>query len=296
MQNKHGILINDTSGEHHIGCDAVIHNIKSLCKERDIEITQTFTRQDVKINSPRLKEAITTCDIIIINGEGTLHDQYGRNFLRPLLQILPNKPIVLINSVWYNMGYVPEMSKCVIISFRETSSKQAFDKDHPLLAKISEVCPDVIFDSQYNLITMPYLGAIGYGDSVYGQLATKLSQYDNYFPLDYHRKAKTIIPIKGDVNYYISWLKGLQLYITGRFHGVCLSILAETPFLAFPSNAGKIEALIYDLIKGKELIINSLEEIEDKKKFAYQAQKHMAEYTGKARLMIRDLFDRIARL
>lgn len=277
------ILINDTSKEHHIGCDTVIANIKYLCKERDLEITQTFTRQDVKLNSPKLIEAITRCDIVIINGEGSLHDQYGRNFLIPLLKILPNKKAVLINSVWYNMGHIPEMSKLALISFRETRSQREFETNHSGIT--SRVVPDVIFDTEVEEI-------VGYGDSVYGQKASLLSTQRNYFPLDYHRKAT--INFGTNVRGYINWLKSLDLYITGRFHGVCLAILTGTPFLALQSNAGKIEALVQDLMGNQNLILYSLDEISLKKGYAlFNTKNKMAEYTGKAKLMIRQLFDDI---
>jgi exopolysaccharide biosynthesis predicted pyruvyltransferase EpsI len=292
---KTAILINDTSGEHHIGCDTVIANIKSLCKERDIEITQTFTRQDVRIDSPKLKDAITTSDIVIINGEGSLHDQYGRNFLTSLLKMLSNKKAVLINSVWYNMGHVPEMSKLAIISFRETRSKVEFDKDHLNFIKISEVVPDVIFATE-----LPPEN-IGTGDSVYGHITNILSKVKNYFPLDYHRPSSPQFPkeiktySQKDINDYIKWLKTLDLYITGRFHGVCLAILTGTPFLAMPSNAKKIEALIRDATT-QDLIITSLDEIENKKNNAYASVGQMKEYSEEAKEKIKNLFDRIKNL
>jgi len=286
------ILINDTRNEHHIGCDTVITNIIKLCKERDIEIIQTFTRQDIKLNPPRLKDAITSCDIIITNGEGSLHDGYGCSFLVPLIKMLPNKPSVLINSVWYNMGHVEGMEKFSIISFRENRSKVEFDKDHMNLIEKSEVVPDVIFATELSSEN------IGTGDSVYGHISEKLNKYNNHFPLDYHKQSKLKFSNgfelynPKDINAYISWLKTLDLYITGRFHGVCLAILTGTPFLAMASNAKKIEALIRD-VTDKNLIIVSLDEVEQKKKDAYQVVGAMKTYTYFAKANIKNLFDRI---
>lgn len=37
-----------------------------------------------------------------------------------------------------------------------------------------------------------------------------------------------------------------SLVVTGRFHGICLAILAKRPFVAFASNTHKIEGLLKD--------------------------------------------------
>ena len=59
-------LVNDTSGEKHVGCNAVIAAIKGVAAMHGIEIDQTYTRGD---SCP----ADFHTDLIIINGEGSLH-------------------------------------------------------------------------------------------------------------------------------------------------------------------------------------------------------------------------------
>ena len=50
----------------------------------------------------------------------------------------------------------------------------------------------------------------------------------------------------------ISSSKGV---ITGRYHGLCISIMAETPFLILSSNSHKVEAILEDIGLGLDRII-----------------------------------------
>jgi hypothetical protein len=286
---KKAILINDTSNEHHMGCDTVISNIKYLCILNGIEIIDTFTRNHTKNQHKRLENGIKACDIVIINGEGTLHDQYGRNFLQPLLAKIPKgKKTVLINSVWHNMGMIHQLEKLSLISLRETNSLLSFRKDHPTRSGVI-ITPDVIFYRQPKETEI-----IGYGDSVYGNIASQLNKWGNYFPLDYRRDGSPLsINIKkDDVNDYIRWLKSTDLHITGRFHGVCLSAIAGTPFLALKSNALKIEGILKDM-GCSELLIANTSQISAKKEIAYNLAHKAYEYARVAHVKVEDLFKRI---
>jgi len=292
MDKKLGILINDTSSEYHIGCDTVIYNIKRLCELNGIQITQTFTRRDVRVPN-KCDQAIKDCDIVIINGEGSLHDAYGRNFLQPLLNMIPDgKKTILINSLWYNMGKIEGIEKLKLITLRETDSYIRFRKDYPNYKYTVKIVPDIIFALPLSLTN------IGYGDSVYGNKTNMLNCHGNFFPLDYRRQSTPgkSIELKADNVYaYLKWLKSLDLYITGRFHGVCLSAMAGTPFLALPSNAGKIEAILKDM-GCQDLLINSVEEKDQKIQVAQNLAPLAYEYAQKAREEITHLFKIIRRI
>jgi len=288
---KTAILINDTSKERHLGCDAVIKNIFHLCKINQIEVIATFTRPDVKGRSSKVISAINSCDIVIVNGEGSLHDSYGRNFFLPLLNMIPKgKKAVLINSVWHNMGEVKDLDKFSLISVRERNSFDELITMYPRHDKVY-IVPDVIFYTE-----VPDKLNIGHGDSVKGNITSKLNGHNNYFPLDYRRKFKTKyneIALKNDdIKSYLKWLKTLDLYITGRFHGVCLSALAGTPFLAFASNAKKIEGILRNM-RCEELLIKSLDEIETKKELAFKLAPRAHLYAIDAKRKIEALFKNI---
>ena len=289
---KKAILINDTSDERHIGCDNVIKNIKYLCRKNNIEITTTFTRADINKHSAKCFESMKTCDIIIINGEGSLHDKYGRKWFIKVLKLIPkNKKAVLINSVWHNMGKITELNKLSLVSVRELNSYESLTKTHPKLKKV-RIVPDVLFYIQQ----MPKKLNIGYGDSVSSDITDKLKCHANYFPLQYNKVGKPKYPselAKNDIYSYLNWLKSLDLHITGRFHGVCLSAMAGTPFLALASNARKIEGILRDM-GCSELLITA---IKDKK--AKKAQKlilNALNYAHDAPKKIEALFETIGKI
>jgi len=288
------ILFNDTSSEHHIGCDTVIRNIKQLCLLHDIEIVASFTRNESKVPN-KCDQAIKDCDLIIINGEGTLHDSYGKNFLAPLLVKIPiGKKAVLINSVWSNVTKVANLDKLSLISLRESNSLRNYIKDYPTCHVPVTVTPDVIFwrppIKDFNM---------GYGDSVYGNIAKKLAEKGNYCPLDYKRKHS--VKKRGEcsqyasVDAYIRWLRGLDMHVTGRFHGVCLCAMAGTPFVALRSNAKKIEGILADM-GCDELLIENLGQVNSKKEVAFELAPSAHVYATIAHGRVERLFERIGKI
>ncbi len=297
MSNKTGILINDTSGERHIGCDNVIKNILYLCKKNGIEIIKTFTRQDVNNQHPLLIEKIKETDIIIINGEGSLHDAYGRRWFIGLLDMIPEgKKTVLINAVWHNMGTIKQMNKLSLIAVREKNSYESLLRFPPKNFDIRNifVVPDVIFYTP----KMPKFINVGYGDSVFGNVSSQLDQFGNHFPLQYHKKGNpTYLTeiVKNDIYSYLKWLKSLDLHITGRFHGVCLSAMAGTPFLALASNARKIEGILRDM-GCEDLLITSVKEKETKTQRAQELILNAIHYAQTAPDRIEHLFEQIGKI
>lgn len=279
------ILINDTSNESHLGSKAVINNIKRLCIKNNINLISTFTRKDIINWYIRLEEKIKQCELIIINGEGSLHHS------PPFFDILvarkdkfKEKKLVLINSIWQCMNNIESekyFKKFSFISFRESLSLQDFKKKCPLITNV-HIIPDIIFatDLKYK--------HIGFGDSVIEKYRIEFQKTNNYFPMNY-------INNYPDVYSYINWLKTLKLYVTGRYHGCCLSIMAETPFLAMKSNSHKIQGLLKDM-DCKELLIDSLDEIEQKKEIAFKAIPKIIKYKEESVHKIEQMFKTIGQL
>lgn len=276
---KKAILINDTATEKHIGSKTVVQNIKILCKQNNIEIIKYFRRTAVKDRLNTIKSAIDECDLIIVNGEGSLH--HTPLWFVKLLEIIPDKkPAVLINTLWQKMFLkdINMLDKFNLISVREGYSYNELLKVYPKKEKIF-LTPDLVFYNGNNS------SKIGYGDSVIDSLKESLSENKNYFPLNFVRGIPTF-------EAYISWLKSLDIYITGRFHGVCMAIIAETPFLSFPSNSHKIESLLNDM-NCNELLIKSFNDIKTKKKIANKAMPKILKYKNKAQDDIENLFRKI---
>ena len=50
-----------------------------------------------------------------------------------------------------------------------------------------------------------------------------------------------------DLEKFLRELVACQLFLTGRYHGVCLALLTRTPFVAVSSNTFKIEGMLRDI-------------------------------------------------
>ena len=242
------VLFNDTRDEKHIGCITTVTNLIKFCKDCGIEIVKTYSRKNIKefINLEQVK-------FIIINGEGTFYN--APEYFIKILDVLEkyNLQAIILNTVWQKMFGNFNLDRIKLIAFRESLSFNDFKSNYPDFKGETLLTSDMIFYSNYEI------NKLGFGDSVLSGLKRHLKQ-NNYMPLQYIGS----IP---DVYAYLNWLSSLELYITGRFHGIVLSIIAETPFLAFPSTSHKVESLLKDL-KCEDLLINSLSEIEAKRELA----------------------------
>ena len=157
---KRAILINDTSNEQHIGCNAVIKNIISECKKNNIDIIQTFSRDNI-LALEKDKWYKKNIDLVIINGEGTFHHNPKlAEKLGPILPLFkPDSKIALINSAWLRMNKITggNILKCSdMVAVREQISHSEVLEDYPQAIKV----PDAIFLTQFQK------AQIGYGDSV----------------------------------------------------------------------------------------------------------------------------------
>ncbi len=100
---KTAILINDTSTKAHLGCRVVVSQIAQLAKSVGIRIATSASVHTDWREHPLLLASMRTADLVIVNGEGTLHD--GTRQARALAEVAPfckaaGVPSVLINSVY----------------------------------------------------------------------------------------------------------------------------------------------------------------------------------------------------
>ena len=173
---KKAVLLNDTSYELHHGCEKVVKNIKNLLILNNIKVIDTNpTGHDWK-NNHQLLRNISESDIILVNGEGTLHHSQLRakeliTFVK-YIKDYTDIPIVLINSTYQKNN--DEMAACVklfdLIYVRETLSKDDLSKYNIK----SKVVPDMTFYSQFNLSKKSPTEDIGASDSVYVEISKKI--------------------------------------------------------------------------------------------------------------------------
>lgn len=96
-------VLNDTdAGGSHFGCHRVMNNIRALCKRHGLELATTVPSA-TPLSSPAMRRAIKDADIVLVNGEGTLH--HGRRRASWLIDAIQyaksrGKPVALINALY----------------------------------------------------------------------------------------------------------------------------------------------------------------------------------------------------
>lgn len=247
-------IVNDTSGENHTGCNAVISALLALCEAHGLDVIERLTRRQILDGIPPPK-----CALTIINGEGSLHHNTSQaQFFPKLLQALDmlQQPAVLINSVWDTPDFMGErkrywrlMEKWVrLVSVRESLSyKQYAAPDDPARVPRRDalITPDLSFwhltrpEIQKVLTRAVPRHFIGYSDSLPPEFSANLK--DNEMRLEL-----PLSPARS-IAHFIAHLGDCHTYHTARFHGACFALMAGVPkIVTYPANTHKIEGLMAD--------------------------------------------------
>lgn len=269
------VILNDTSTRYHHGCARVVRLLRAGLKAQGITIIATSPARHEWEKDAAFLDAVKQADVIVINGEGTLH--HGKPAGEALLRIATHPargstPVALINALYQDnpSEWAQYLKACDLISARDSESAAALTRASE---KPVRWLPDLSLTAPADTPDLPRHGII-IGDSVKlaarkvlaraagrlphvrfiptKTLRAKIWQsrlarsvlyrvYNGFFPV---RIPPFLMP--HDETGYLRELASAELHITGRFHAVCLSMLVEAPFLALSSNASKIERLLKD--------------------------------------------------
>lgn len=173
---KKAVILNDTSFESHHGCETVVKNIKALLLQNGIQTIDTHPVGKPWVENKSFIANMSQADIVIVNGEGTLHHSQPR--AKDLISVGQyvkenlNIPVVLINSTCQdNNNDIIESMKCYDLIFVRESLSQ---KELAQYDIESTVVPDMSFYSKYNLSNKEVTGGVGITDSVYFDLSETL--------------------------------------------------------------------------------------------------------------------------
>lgn len=217
---KHFFILNDTRTNLHHGCEVVMNNLYSLIQKNhpDAKFSQLCTGQT--ISEEKWLELLKDIDIVLINGEGTLHDAapFGE-FLLKLGSIAKQqgKPVFLLNSTWENN---PTSWNELIQDFdglyvRDQKSLATLQPQHPHC----EYAADLTFYSshQFNPIhttesasTRP--AQVIVNDSVYSHVSDALFAYAEKQRFDYHPITKNLPLDAHTIGYNPKKMKKLKQY------------------------------------------------------------------------------------
>jgi polysaccharide pyruvyl transferase WcaK-like protein len=264
------LLLNDTRPGNHAGCMLVIEQLSRACAAHGIAIVQSFQASPKKLR--HFEASLPDIDLVLVNGEGTMHhDSSGCLLLCNAIDLAcaANKPVFLINSVWEGNHRANRiLTKLSGIYARESLSQKAIlDAGYA-----ADAVPDLVFYSDPSTL---FAGNAGRKDSVVvfddvcANLSLALGKFASRhrYPFLRMQPRPSLRSMSSMATWYKPFVLGrlhpqfrisqaasiraAQLVVTGRFHGVCLAILAGKPFLAVSSNTHKIEGLLKDADLGE---------------------------------------------
>ena len=257
-------IINDTQVGMHFGTRMVMAAYRKLLKDRRVELVGTLKR-GVLWGDKSSRKLLDKADLIIVNGEGSLH----HNGFSYLLAVAAQYPSILMNSVFQDMSSAYQKLK----QFRHIAVRESMSADH--MYATYRIRPEVIPDMSFALHgTLPQFAGNGrdffFSDSVIRDGIYTHSAFDRRFVenMAAHKRA-----------------------CCGRFHAICVAAMIGIPFSAWRSNTWKNKAIMLDM-GIPELYAHTQSDafmlVPD------SASDSVADYAHKAVKKINNLFDRIA--
>ncbi len=276
-------VLNDTDvGGMHFGCNRVMANIKRLSEQYGLRIWSTVPAATPSF-SPYMRRAIREADIVMINGEGTLH--HGRRRARWLIEAVEyakskNKPVALVNALYQQNPELwnPVVRELDIIYARDALSATQLAR---ATGRSVEYMGDLaLYDETPSFVDADRNGML-FGDSVHirttrrllataghisrhtpaqvmpitrcyprsGSRRAAVSGLQTIYAYYCHRRVARfgrIVSFSHSQHSYMETLREFSLSVTGRFHALCFALLTGTPFVAVASNSWKMEAIITD--------------------------------------------------
>jgi hypothetical protein len=314
------LIINETSAmpynAAHAGCHHVNENMRKLLADRKIQVAG-WANNLKGLNLLLNFDPHHLFDGVIINGEGTMHHNADRAFeILLIAQFLKDlgKPIFLINTVWQDNGdWINKLCKHVdIFTVRESCSFEeikTFRNDVRLV-------PDLCWLNSTNVDSAPPGEGLAFQDCVLDDQSLLLEQIavQNKLPFfvmhrypqalsraflgDYPEQTIPRVLRMQDIRAYDGW-------VSGRFHGIIMSLQQGVPVVAVTSNTHKNESLLRDIgLKGKMMTKRQIEslpspiDVEDlfsgQRIFTATDWNNVRSYTKMALVENERLFDDIA--
>jgi hypothetical protein len=228
-------LVNDTSASNHAGCRAVMRSLRACISEmQGVSLSGTVPHNDLKIN----EEVYSSADIIVINGEGTIHHSNPRalDLLRLIVRAKRDKKrVVLVNALFQQYEFedgdvLGGLSLLTVREPRSAAFARRFGGDPSVLV-------DSAADARFLNHGRPIPGKSGV---LVGGFHQKGLLYDPFAEI----RGVPLTMRSGSFEDIVATLRGADVYLTAQHHGVYAAALASCPFVATPSNSHKIEAFI----------------------------------------------------
>ncbi len=276
------VILNDTRGDNHFGCMRVMRILEENLVARGIDVTATSLVRNDWSRDQRFLVAMQTADLIIINGEGTLH--HGSKQGSKLLEVIDHPargttPVALINAVYQDnpTAWSVQLSRMSLLMARDSWSAKELST---AIGRAVDFVPDLsLAEGPISLNPSVQRNRLLVGDSVNRYITKQMLRFvdarqdANFLPIltsikppkphyppplralrqayiDVHAATFGLGHRRTQFNAteagFVSSLATGYLHLTGRFHSICLCLATATPFLALESNSWKISALLRD--------------------------------------------------
>ena len=230
-ERKKIFLLNDTYlNNRHFGCEMVSSTFREQFARTNLEMIGSAAKD---FDPAKYRAKMDAADLIVINGEGSIHHNRSRN----LLEIAASYPTVLVNAVFEENSETAHLLKnFLLISCRESLSAEYVRS----FGFETEVNPDVIFASAFiraDTMDEPQHN-LGLTDSVRWRKS-------HFGP--FKQKRKYGFPAECSVVDYLKTFTSYRHLCIGRFHGVVLASILKIPFSSWESNTWKTRGLMKDM-------------------------------------------------
>lgn len=270
MRGRSAFLVNDTSVSGHPGCVTVMSVIKDSLEARGITVSGRWPMGAEPQFGLELSPALRQAHVVVVNGEGTLHNTAARPGARRLLHAIKrirgatSAPIFLINATIENLRSrdFAVLKHCERLFLRDTRSCR-YAEANGLSAALA---PDLCFSARLGP-AMKCEGKV-ITDSTLPDVSRLLHRHAAIFegiflPMQRSRFKSMMRWIvtpraheRSAIRYFSS-IAAAQSVVTGRFHAAVFSLMSETPFLAVRSNTAKIESLLLETLGTQERLIQT---------------------------------------
>lgn len=223
------IIFNDTSRFHH-GCSAVMRVLLTHADMSGLDVIETVYGNTWLLSKsyPIFDHAsLSQADVIILNGEGTMHDdaRLAKYYLDCIFKYKGTRKFALINSLWQRMSpvYADLMKHADIVTVREPKSKKSLGMDSAF------VMPDL---------------------SYYEVPPHSRVQYQGFLKGTFYKGLFKEIKLDGKIDItrenwgvVVNKLRYADACLTGKHHEVMACCIARCPFVTPLIETHKISGL-----------------------------------------------------
>lgn len=285
-RNQRATLFNDTATKGHHGCTLVNRQLRAIAREAGIDITRALP-----LAKPSQKIDPDEADLILVNGEGTLHhDTKGARAIGRIAAHASQtgQPAFLINSICQALpssvgealrgfrgvyardrysqasfaehgvdaGYAPDLTLTYTPPSRGRTADRLVVTDSSMVAETAALfrLTARLPDARFLPLRARPPGAADARDRRTIRYSMKIRSARLHPDPVYRARYRNIVEEFDDFIALLQEQAGFLL--AGRFHAICIAFDLEIPFFAVPANSWKVEALLEEAGLSHRLLRN----------------------------------------